>query len=126
VLRFAPAAADEALSVGAHRQVAAHLATALGHAATLNEEAKALLLDRLSYECYLTGQIAEAVSARESSYALWKVAGNRLKEGDALRWLSRLAWFTTDKAAADRYAARPRARIGDGLQQSFTIAHARR
>ncbi len=105
VLRFAPAAADEALSLGAHRQVAAHLATALGHAATLNDDAKALLLDRLSYECHLTGQIAEAVSARESSYALWKATGNRYKEGDALRWLSRLAWFTMNKAAADRYAA---------------------
>ncbi len=105
VLRFAPAAADEALTLGAHRQVAAHLATALSHAATLNDDAKALLLDRLSYECYLTGQIAEAVSARESSYALWKAAGNRYKEGDALRWLSRLVWFTTDKAAADRFAA---------------------
>jgi DNA-binding CsgD family transcriptional regulator len=105
VLRFAPVAADEALNLCAHRQVAAHLATALGHAAALSGEEKAMLLDRLSYECYLTGQIADAFSARESSYALWKAAGNRYKEGDCLRWLSRLAWFTTDKAAADRYAA---------------------
>jgi predicted ATPase/DNA-binding CsgD family transcriptional regulator len=105
VLRFAPAAADEALALGAHRQVAAHLTTALGHAASLSAEEKAELLDRLSYECYLTGQIAEAFSARESSLALWKAAGNRYKEGNCLRWLSRLAWFTTDKAAADRYAA---------------------
>jgi DNA-binding CsgD family transcriptional regulator/tetratricopeptide (TPR) repeat protein len=105
VMRFAPAAADEALSLGAHRQVAAHLTTALGHAAKLSAEEKALLLDRLSYECYLTGQIAEAVSARESSLALWKAAGNRYREGNCLRWLSRLVWFTTDKAAADRYAA---------------------
>jgi DNA-binding CsgD family transcriptional regulator len=105
VLRFAPVAADEALNLCAHRQVAAHLATALGHAATLSGEEKAMLLDRLSYEYYLTGQIAEAISARDSSLALWKAAGNRYKEGDCLRWLSRLAWFTTDKAAADRYAA---------------------
>ena len=105
VLRFAPAAADEALSLGAHRQVAAHLATAFGHAATLSAEEKALLLDRLSYEYYLTGQIAEALNARESSLELWKGVGDRYKEGDCLRWLSRLAWFTTDKAAADRYAA---------------------
>jgi DNA-binding CsgD family transcriptional regulator/tetratricopeptide (TPR) repeat protein len=105
VLHLAPVAADEALGLGAHRQVAAHLATALAHAAGLSDEAKALLLDRLSYECYLTGQITEAVSARESSYALWKAAGNRYKEGDSLRWLSRLMWFTTNKAAADRYAA---------------------
>ena len=105
VLRLAPAAADEALILGAHRQVAAHLATALAHAATLSAAEKALLLDRLSYEYYLTGQITEAFSARELSLALWKAEGNRCKEGDCLRWLSRLAWFTTDKAAADRYAA---------------------
>jgi DNA-binding CsgD family transcriptional regulator/tetratricopeptide (TPR) repeat protein len=105
VLRFAPAAADEALILGAHRQVAAHLTTALGHAADLSADQKALLLDRLSYECYLTGQIAEAFIARQSSLELWRAVGNRCKEGDSLRWLSRLAWFTTDKAAADRYAA---------------------
>ena len=74
-------------------------------AATLSAAEKALLLDRLSYEYYLTGQITEAFSARELSLALWKAEGNRCKEGDCLRWLSRLAWFTTDKAAADRYAA---------------------
>ena len=63
------------------------------------------MLDRLSYEYCLTGQIAEAISATESAYALWKAAGNHYKEGDSLRWLSRLMWFTTNKAAADRYAA---------------------
>jgi DNA-binding CsgD family transcriptional regulator len=105
VLRFAPMAADEALALGAHRQVAAHLATALRHAAALSGEERALLLDGLSYECYLTGQITEAMSAREASLKLWKAAGNRHKEGDCLRWLSRLAWFTTNKAATDRYAA---------------------
>jgi DNA-binding CsgD family transcriptional regulator/tetratricopeptide (TPR) repeat protein len=105
VLQFAPAAADEAMSLGAHRQAAAHLATALGHAQSLSADEKALLLDRLSYEYYLTGRIAEALGAMESCYGLWKAAGNRYKEGDCLRWLSRLSWFTTDKVAADRYAA---------------------
>ena len=105
VLQFAPAAADKAMSLGAHRQAAAHLATALGHAESLSADDKALLLDRLSYELYLTGRIAEAFSARESSYGLWKASGNRCKEGDCLRWLSRLSWFATDKPAADRYAA---------------------
>jgi len=105
VLQFAPVAADEALNMCAHRQVAAHLATALAHAATLSAEEKASLLDRLSYECYLTGQIHEAISATESALALWQAAGNPYKEGDCLRWLSRLTWFTTNKAAADRYAA---------------------
>jgi DNA-binding CsgD family transcriptional regulator len=81
------------------------LTTALAHAASLSAEEKALLLDRLSYECYLTGQIAEAFSARSASLILWKGAGDRYKEGDCLRWLSRLAWFSTDKLAADRYAA---------------------
>jgi DNA-binding CsgD family transcriptional regulator/tetratricopeptide (TPR) repeat protein len=105
VLRFAPLAADQALNLCAHRQVAAHLATALAHAASLGAEERAPLLDRLSYECYLTGQIHEAISATESSLALWQAAGNPYKEGDCLRWLSRLTWFTTNKAAADRYAA---------------------
>jgi DNA-binding CsgD family transcriptional regulator len=105
VLQFAPVAAEEALSLGAHRQAAAHLATSLRHAASLSDEKRARLLNRLSYEYYLTGQITEAIGATELAHSLWKAAGDRYQEGDSLRWLSRLMWFTTNKAEADRYAA---------------------
>ena len=104
VLRLAPLAADEARRRGAHKEAAAHLRNALEHAAGLADRDKAELFERLSYECYLTERIVEAIAARESSLALWRACGSELKAGDALRWLSRLSWYNGQSAAATRYA----------------------
>ena len=104
VLRYAPLAAERAASLGAHREAAAHYASALRHAASLPDEARAQLFERQSYECYLTDQIIEALEAREAALKLWRSSDNRLKEGDSLRWLSRLSWFNGQKAAAEQYA----------------------
>ena len=104
VLRFAPRAAEQAAKLRSHREAAAHYATALRHASALPGEERARIGELLSYECYLTDQTAEAIKAREDALALWRAAGNRLKEGDSARWLSRLSWFRGDKAVADRYA----------------------
>ncbi|HEX4300804.1 MAG TPA: AAA family ATPase [Gammaproteobacteria bacterium] len=104
VLRLAPIAAEKAAGLGAHREAAIFLSTALRHGASLPDRERALLLERLSYECYLTDQIPEARAAREEALVLWRAAGDRLKEGDNLRWLSRLAWFGGDKQAAEACA----------------------
>lgn len=108
VLRLAPAAAERAAALACHRDAAGHLRTALRHAASLGtslpDEERALLLERLSYECYLTDEMADASSAREEALALWRSLGARRKEGDTLRWLSRLSWFNGRKAAAEAYA----------------------
>lgn len=105
VLRFAPEAAARAASLGAHREAARHFATAVAHAGGLPVEQRAEFLDHASYEYYLTDQMTEAFAARKASLVLWESAGCKLREGDCLRWLSRLAWFSGDKRAADRYAA---------------------
>ncbi len=104
VLRHAPLAAERAAALGAHREAAEHYATALRHAAALAVEQRAELYERLSYECYLTEQIPAATKARESALTLRRVAGDRLKEGDNLRWLSRLCWFNGQKKASDAHA----------------------
>jgi DNA-binding CsgD family transcriptional regulator len=105
VLRFAPAAAAEAAALGAHCEAAAQIAIALEHGATLADPDRSRLLDQLSYECYLTDRIRDAIAAREASLALWRSLDDRAREGDALRWLSRLHWFNANRAAADAYAA---------------------
>jgi DNA-binding CsgD family transcriptional regulator len=105
VLRFAPLAAERAAALRSHREAAAHYASALRHAASLPDESRAEIFERLSYECYLTDQMEEALKAREAALNLWRLAGNRSKEGDNARWLSRLSWFRGNKAAAERYAA---------------------
>jgi DNA-binding CsgD family transcriptional regulator/tetratricopeptide (TPR) repeat protein len=105
VLRFAPLAGSYAAAVGAHCEAAAHYRVALRHANALAPCERALLEEQYSYECYLTDQGEEAIEARRSSLELWRAAGDRLREGDALRWLSRLSWFAGRRTEADRYAA---------------------
>ena len=105
VLQFAPLAAQQAASVGAHREAASHFELALHHAGDLPGDHRALLQEQLSYEYYLTDQIESAIEARRLALEIWRASGKRLKEGDALRWLSRLSWFAGRRAEADRYAA---------------------
>ncbi len=93
VRRLAAAAAAEAAALGAHREAAAHLESALRYVHESEPEERARLLDAWSYEVHLGGRIADAVRARAEALALWRAIGNQRREGDALRWLSRLAWF---------------------------------
>src|SRR6185436_12414993 len=104
VLRFAPLAAERAAALRSHREAAEHYATALRHAGSLPDAARAELFEAQSYECYLTEQIAAAIAARAAALELRRAAGDGLKEGDNLRWLSRLSWFNGNKAESDGYA----------------------
>ena len=66
---------------------------------------RAELLERRSYECYLTDQIDDAIEAREQALACRRELGHGLAEGDARRWLSRLHWFQGSNVEATRLAA---------------------
>jgi DNA-binding CsgD family transcriptional regulator len=103
VLRYAPVAAAEAASVGAHREAAAHYQAALRYADALPATERAGLQERLSYECFLTGDNARALEAQRSALEIWRTEVQRLKEGDALRSLSRLCWTVGDSAQANEY-----------------------
>jgi DNA-binding CsgD family transcriptional regulator/tetratricopeptide (TPR) repeat protein len=109
VLRLGPVAAEQAAAVGAHREAASLYGRVLRRAdalpAALPPPRRAELLERLAYEYYLTDRIAEAIDARRAALAIWRAAGERRRVGDELRWLSRLSWFSGDRAAAERYAA---------------------
>ncbi len=105
VLRLGPVAAEQAAAVGAHREAASLYGRVLGQAGALPPRERVALLERHAYECYLTNEIAAAIDARRAALAVWRAAGERLREGDTLRWLSRLTWFAGDRAAAERHAA---------------------
>jgi DNA-binding CsgD family transcriptional regulator/tetratricopeptide (TPR) repeat protein len=105
VLEFAPVAGEWAARVGAHREAAAQFGRALRFADALEPLRRAALLDRRSYECYLTDRIPEAIEARRQALEEYRTAGDRLGEGDSHRWLSRLSWFEGDNAGAEREAA---------------------
>lgn len=104
VLRLAPEAAHEAQRRGAHSEAVAHLRAALACAQGRPDAERVVLLDRLSYECYLTDQIGEALVARTEARGLWQGLGDRLKEGDAIRWLSRLYWYNGQTVPAQACA----------------------
>jgi len=92
VLEFAPAAAAQAASLGAHLEAAAQYARALRFAEGQPLEARAELLKRRSFECYLTDQADEAVEAQKGAIECYRRLGDRRSEGDALRGLSATLW----------------------------------
>ncbi len=104
VLKYAPRAAAEAISHGAHCDAAALYAKALAHTAGLPAQSRADLLERHAYQCYLTGKMEQAIASRLSALAIWRERGDRRREGHTLRWLSRLHWFVSRNREAEAYA----------------------
>jgi DNA-binding CsgD family transcriptional regulator len=88
VLRYAPAAARRAAGLGAHREAAAHYERALRFADGQDPGALAALYDSFGYEAGLLDRWQDAADARERALALWRQVGDRLREGDTLRWLA--------------------------------------
>jgi predicted ATPase len=105
VLEYAPKAAERAAGLKAHREAVAQYARALRFAEGLDPAKRALLIEAYAYECYLTEQLEEAAIARqEDALKIWHNLGESQKEGENLRWLSRLHWFLGHNAEAERYA----------------------
>ena len=90
VLRFAPAAGARAASLGAAREAAAQYARALRFADALGLDARGELLDWRAYACYLIGEFDEAIDAQQRAVECHRQLGDRRREGDSLRSLSRL------------------------------------
>ena len=123
VLEYAPVAARQAAALNAHRESASHYKTALQYAGALTPEERAGLFESRSYECFLTDQIEEAFYNRRSAFEIWKELGNARKQGDNLRWVSRLAWFLGRNAEAGDWAIEA-VRILEGLAPSPELAMA--
>jgi DNA-binding CsgD family transcriptional regulator len=123
VLRLAPMAAMQAALVGAHREAASHYQIALRYADGLIPVERAHLQEQLSYEYYLTSQHERAIEVQRSALEIWRASEERIKEGSALRWLSRLSWFAGRRAEADQYAADAVATL-QALPQSPELAMA--
>ena len=88
VLRYAPAAAARAASVGAHREAAALYARAVRFVDEAS--ARAGLLDSQAREAYLTGDFAEAFEACSEALVSHRAAGAVRKEAASLRLHGRL------------------------------------
>jgi DNA-binding CsgD family transcriptional regulator/tetratricopeptide (TPR) repeat protein len=100
VLEFAIAAAEQARALHAHREAAAQYARALRFADALPAAERARLFEGRSVACYLSDLDEEAITARLQALDIWRTLGDRLKEGENLRWLSHLYWVEEDAAEA--------------------------
>jgi ATP/maltotriose-dependent transcriptional regulator MalT len=89
VIEFGAAAARAAAAVGAHRVAAAQYRRVLGFAGALAPGDRAPLFEAYAEECAIVDDLAEASHALGEAAELWRQAGNRLKEGEAL---AALAW----------------------------------
>jgi DNA-binding CsgD family transcriptional regulator/tetratricopeptide (TPR) repeat protein len=104
VLEHARAAAEKAAALGAHREAAEQYARALRFADGLPPAEVAELLESRSYECSVTLQVEQALTAAREALERYRALGDRLKEGDLLRWTSRVAYFAARLEEADELA----------------------
>jgi hypothetical protein len=90
VLRYAPAAARRAADLGSHREAAAQFERALRFAGQEAPATVAGLNEGLADELPLLDRWAESGIAAQRALSLWRETGDRLREGGALRRLSRI------------------------------------
>ncbi len=84
VLSLAPVAAARATTMGAHREAAAHLLLALGHAERLAPGERADLHARLAWERFVLGELEDSVLSYRAALALARTVGDPLVEGHIL------------------------------------------
>jgi DNA-binding CsgD family transcriptional regulator len=123
VLRYAPAAAEEATRLGAHREAAAQYARALRFAGHLSAEQQASLHERRSDALYLTDDQAAAIAELEQAIGHHRAADAADREAAAR---GRLVSYLTCRghlSEADRAAARS-IEVLDALPESLLLADA--
>ena len=90
VLQFAPVAAQQAATLGAHREAAKQYERALRYAE--NGHTRAELLTARGAECSLIDHWHDAIEAQEEALALWAELGDARRAGD-LQWqMARTLW----------------------------------
>ncbi len=104
VAAVAPVAAAEAAGLGAHREAARHYRSALDFTSGLDVGERAQLFEKYAFELHLLGEVGEAIRAEEAALELRRRAGDRVAEGNCLRWISRLKYFSGDRVSADHFA----------------------
>ncbi|MER8061933.1 MULTISPECIES: AAA family ATPase [unclassified Streptomyces] len=123
VLEYAPAAAAHALASGAHREAAVQYARALRYADLLPPGRRASLLEGHSLACLASSRLDEGIASRRTAVELRRALGDRLREGDDLRWLSCWLWPYGRTVEAGRTGLEA-VRVLEGLEPSRELARA--
>jgi DNA-binding CsgD family transcriptional regulator len=106
VLALAPGAASRAAGLGAHREAAAHYAAALRFAGELNDRARAQLLECHARESLVVDDVDGALYSQQAALECWQQLGDVRAEGNCLRGLSLMTWFSGESDRALEFAER--------------------
>jgi DNA-binding CsgD family transcriptional regulator len=105
ILEYAPRAATQAATAGAHREAAAHLATALNHSHALSTTERARLLESHAIECDLTNQVTTSLDSATQALAIWREEGDIEAQARMLLMIGMQQWKSGQKARADHPVA---------------------
>lgn len=125
-LRYATAAAARAAELASHREAAAQFQRALRFAAGTPPETAAGLCDGLAYEAGLLDRWQDSADAGERALALWRQAGDRLRESAAQRQLSHTMWRLcrgSEAAAAAEAAVAITEPLGPSAELAWAYAN---
>jgi DNA-binding CsgD family transcriptional regulator/tetratricopeptide (TPR) repeat protein len=123
VLELAPAAAQRAASLGAHREAAAQYARALRFADDIEPRHRAGLLNGHSFECYLTAQEEGNIESIEAAIECYRELGDDVALGATLRWHA-LALFVWGRAPEAAHSAREALSVLERLPPGHELAMA--
>ncbi len=123
VSRYAPAAAERAALLGAHRESAAQYARALRHGDHLSGEQRARLLERHAAECYRTDQYDSGIASLREAVRHRRALGQSEREADALRRLAEFYWCPGRTGEAER-SSREAVALLETLPPGKALAHA--
>ena len=104
LLDFSRLAADQAARAAAPHEAASHYRTMLRHRSHLSAGALVETLENCAEQSYLMGDVANAVTFMTEAAQLRRGAGDAIGLGRDLMRLTRFAWISGQRAAAECYA----------------------
>jgi len=103
VIKYAPIAARQAASVGAHIEASKLFLTAIEYSDGNDVDQMVEFYESYAYECYLTNQIKDAIIYEGKALKIWQKKNEIVRAGNSLRFLSRLWWFDGNREEAEKY-----------------------
>jgi DNA-binding CsgD family transcriptional regulator len=126
LIKFSQLAAEQAARAAAPREAAAHYRSMLRHRAQLGSTSLVETLECCAEQSYLMGDAGNAVTFMTEAAQLRRGAGDCIALGRDLTRLTRFAWISGQRAAAERYAQESIAVLKDqppGPELAWAYSH---
>lgn len=104
IVRYAPLAARQAASVGAHAEASRLYLSAIENYQGSDKNLLNQFYQDYAYECYLTNQLNEAITYTGKSIRIWEEKRDFERIGNCMRFMSRLYWLHGNRRSAQKFA----------------------